>query len=602
MKVKSHYLILILFMLLAFFMFYGNLETQHFLPKFFDYENKLQDTMLQWKQEKIDSRIAIIAIDDQSLNDLGAWPWSRGYHAQLIDMLSQSKAAAIAFDIEFFGNSEDPDADAALAEMAGSAGNVIVASQGEFGSSTKAGQLAAQQYFEPFDALKSAASVGHINVIPDNDGIVRYFLSNFTYKDPASGSTRNIDCFDLQVLRQYYKSIGKPCPVLNLPKDAWNRVYIDYAGGPGSYEVIPYSQLLDGTVSADILKDKIVLVGPYTVGMTDTFYTSIDKTAPMYGVEIHANIIQALLHKDFKRFTAFPLNLLILAAFGLAGYFACKKLPPVLSLAVTAAASALYIFIARLVYINDYILTILYPLAFIFSIYFIMLAYRYIEELLERRRITGIFGRYVAPQVVSQILKGGEEGLQLGGARREISALFVDIRGFTPMSEKAQPEEVVNILNDYLDLCARSIFQYGGTLDKFIGDATMAIFNAPLDLEEHALMAVKTAWAMKQGSVALQQKLEEKYGRSVQFGIGVNTGPAVVGNIGSRTRMDYTAIGDTVNTAARLESNAKPGQILLSQATYDLVKDKIKATFLGEINVKGKTQGITVYQMEGVVE
>jgi adenylate cyclase len=229
-----------------------------------------------------------------------------------------------------------------------------------------------------------------------------------------------------------------------------------------------------------------------------------------------------------------------------------------------------------------------------------MLAYKYLDELLERRRVTSIFGRYVAPQVVTELLKGGEESQQLGGTRKEITVLFVDIRGFTPMSEKAQPEEVVAILNDYLDLCARSIFKYGGTLDKFIGDATMAIFNAPMNLEDHALKAVQTAWAMKEGAESLRISLEERFGHSVQFGIGINTGYAIVGNIGSKSRMDYTAIGDTVNTSARLESNAKAGQILLSQATYELVKDKIKASYLGEISVKGKTQGIQVYQLEGV--
>lgn len=127
-------------------------------------------------------------------------------------------------------------------------------------------------------------------------------------------------------------------------------------------------------------------------------------------------------------------------------------------------------------------MTLLYPMALVVVLYLIMLAYRYIEEYLERRRITRVFGRYVAPQIVDHILKGGEESLKLGGTRREITALFVDIRGFTPMYEKIQPEQVVEILNDYLNLTASSIFKYGGTLDKFIGDATMAIFNAPLDL------------------------------------------------------------------------------------------------------------------------
>jgi adenylate cyclase len=251
-------------------------------------------------------------------------------------------------------------------------------------------------------------------------------------------------------------------------------------------------------------------------------------------------------------------------------------------------------------YNSGFVLNIIYPIISTSVIYLVLLIYRYIDELMERKRVTDVFGRYVAPQVVQEILNTGKENLRLGGNRKEITALFVDIRGFTPLSEKATPEEVVGILNEYLNLCAEAIFKYEGTLDKFIGDATMAIFNAPLDLKDHAFRAVQTAWAMKEGSVKLQGIIQEKFGKNVRFGIGINTGQAVVGNIGAEIRMDYTAIGDTVNTAARLESNAKPGQILMSKTTYDLVKDRVKAEYLGEIKVKGKSDGIPVYQLDGI--
>lgn len=258
--------------------------------------------------------------------------------------------------------------------------------------------------------------------------------------------------------------------------------------------------------------------------------------------------------------------------------------------------------VSVLLYNKGCILPVIYPVALYFSIYVISLGYRYISELFERKRITSVFGRYVAPQVVNEIIEGGEQALKLGGSRRNITVLFVDIRGFTPLSEKAEPEEVVAILNEYLTLCAQSIFKFDGTLDKFIGDATMALFNAPLDLEDHAYKAVQAAWVMKQGAEPLKNKLEEKFGKVVQFGIGINTGDAVVGNIGADFRMDYTAIGDTVNTAARLESNAEPGQILLSESTYELVKDRVNAAYMGVYSMKGKAQGIAVYQLDGVKE
>ena len=158
----------------------------------------------------------------------------------------------------------------------------------------------------------------------------------------------------------------------------------------------------------------------------------------------------------------------------------------------------------------------------------------------------------------------------------------------------------MEILNEYLSLTTNSIFQNGGTLDKFVGDATMAVFNAPFDLEDYIYKAVCTARDMKAGADAIAEKFEKRFGKSVGFGIGVNCGNAVVGNIGCDFRMDYTAIGDTVNTAARLESNAKRGQILISKEVYEAVKDRVEVTPIGEIPLKGKTQGVFVYQLDEV--
>ena len=169
------------------------------------------------------------------------------------------------------------------------------------------------------------------------------------------------------------------------------------------------------------------------------------------------------------------------------------------------------------------------------------------------------------------------------------------------MSENLEPEQVVGILNEYLALTTKSIFANKGTLDKFIGDATMAVFNAPFDLDDYIYRAVCTARDIAAGSAQLQEKLTKQFGKSISFGIGVNCGRAVVGNIGCDFRMDYTAIGDTVNTAARLESNAKPGQILISSDAYEAVKDRVEVTEVGVIPLKGKSNGVFVYQLDKVL-
>ncbi|MDO4501035.1 MAG: adenylate/guanylate cyclase domain-containing protein [Erysipelotrichaceae bacterium] len=234
-------------------------------------------------------------------------------------------------------------------------------------------------------------------------------------------------------------------------------------------------------------------------------------------------------------------------------------------------------------------------------IYAYNLVIKYLSEVLKKRKILSAFKKYVAPQVVEEISKKGEFNIVLGGEKRDIAVLFVDIRGFTPMSEGLKPEEVVEILNEYLNLTTNAIFKNKGTLDKYIGDATMAVFNAPIDLDDYVYRAVLTALDIAKGSEALHQKLMDRFGKSVSFGIGVNCGDAVVGNIGCDFRMDYTAIGDTVNTAARLESNAKPSQILISEEVKKRLEGRIKVTEIGYIPLKGKSKEICVYQLDDVL-
>ena len=270
--------------------------------------------------------------------------------------------------------------------------------------------------------------------------------------------------------------------------------------------------------------------------------------------------------------------------------------------AILAAAVIAVIFvIGKLCYARGIQIRVIEPVLVILALYLIHLAAGYIAEALKRRRILSAFQKYVAPQVVREVAEKGNYEIRLGGEKRHVAVLFVDIRGFTPMSEGLQPEQVVEILNEYLSLTTNSIFKNNGTLDKFIGDATMAVFNAPFDLDDYIYRAVCTARDIAAGSAELEKKLMERFGRTVSFGIGVNCGDAVVGNIGCDFRMDYTAIGDTVNTAARLESNAKRGQILISQAVYDAVKDRVRVTDVGVIPLKGKSQEVYVYQVDEVM-
>ncbi|MER2108878.1 MAG: adenylate/guanylate cyclase domain-containing protein [Solibacillus sp.] len=584
MKIKLAYIFAIITCLFMFFIYNQS---------FHNVELQLQDALMQQERD-IDYRVAILAIDDESLHAIGQWPWPRDVHAKVIRELADS-AAVVGFDITFPLASEDPTNDEALITAVGAADNVVLARYGMFDKYAQLGMIEAIGLSDPFPALRDAgAALGHLNTFPDEDGVVRSALLRFSHQGQL------VEHFSYVIAQQYAEKMGE---TLTFDEAALNKIqqfHINYAGGPGQFEVIPYSMVYNGDIPADYFEDRIVLVGPYTVGIKDDFFTPMDKKQSMYGVEIHANIIQNLLEENFKKELGWYWNTVILIAMSILAYTICRMKSPVLSLAILAVVATSFTFGAKFVYDAGFILAVSYVLLLLAVLYISAVAYNYLTELAERKRITSIFGRYVAPQVVNEILENGEDGLKLGGSRKDVTILFVDIRGFTTLSERVEPEEIVEILNEYLDLTANCVFDYGGTLDKFIGDATMAIYNAPLPLEEHALQAVRSAWAMKEKSIALQQQLEERFGKSVQFGIGIHSGAAVIGNIGSKTRMDYTAIGDTVNTAARLESNSKPGQIIISETVYEQVKDHIVVHSLGEIHVKGKVQGILIYEVVGM--
>jgi adenylate cyclase len=221
------------------------------------------------------------------------------------------------------------------------------------------------------------------------------------------------------------------------------------------------------------------------------------------------------------------------------------------------------------------------------------------RSLREKEMIKRAFTRYVAREVVEEILKDPER-LVLTGERREVTVLFCDVRGFTPLSERLSPEEVVSLLNDFYTLMIETTFKHDGTLDKFMGDAVMAVFGAPIAHPDHSARAVQTALAMRAGIVGLNEKRAREGKEGVAIGIGVSAGEAVAGTVGTADRMEYTVIGDSVNLAARLESNAKPGQILISQRTWDLVRDVVEVRALGAIKVKGKEEQVEVYEVLGL--
>lgn len=550
-----------------------------------------------------DSRIFILAIDDKTLQEYGAMnQWSRDISTQVVKTLNQSeevRPAVIAFDIMYIEQTV-PEVDVDFATACAEAGNVVTAFNLQFKEQPEMdenGRITFNQFYVeeadfPFEALKEGADYGYANTVVDTDGYVRRFKLATEYEGETYYSLA------AQTYLKYMETMGEEAVLPTLEDD--NLVPFQYACQSGGYSVISLCDVLDGSVNPAIFNQGIVFVGAYATGLLDSYAPAISHGTQMYGVEVQANITDALLNGRTQQEVSHGTYAIVAAVLVGIYFFISQKLKLVPSTMIMVILAAGSIVVTKTTYGAGYILPVLVlPLMLVVG-YLINMALGYIAEIKRRRQIISVFKQYMAPQIVEEISKKKDFKVELGGQKRHIAVLFVDIRGFTTMSEALKPEEVVEILNEYLSLTTASIFNNKGTLDKFVGDATMAVFNAPLDLDDYIFRAVKTAWDMKAGSEALAEKFEARFGKSVAFGIGVNCGDAVVGNIGCEFRMDYTAIGDTVNTAARLESNAKRGQILISQAVYENVKDRVEATPIGEIPLKGKEQGVFVYQVDEV--
>lgn len=559
---------------------------------------------LNQRESVTNKKIYIIGIDDKTLEQYGPVnTWSREIPAKLVTLLNGAdgvRPAVIGFDV-IYSEEADRKADDAFARVCGEAGNVVAAMSFSFKEQPERGadgRIVYNPYhvdyvIEPYDSLKKEVLRGFANTFVDTDGYVRQAMAYLDYEGERVYSLSS------QVYKIYQESRGEKA-VFPAVYGRNNRFYFTYSAKTGGYSVVSMADVLDGTVDPAVFRDAVVLVGAYAVGMQDSYMPAIAHNSQMYGVEIHANIIEALLEGK----TQLPVSpfLYALAAAFLCGafYVFSEKLRMLYSTILLAALTVSDLVFVKVMYQNGRIVpTILLPICLL-VIWLVQLGRGYLAEIMRRRRVVGVFKQYVAPQVVDKISKDKDFELVLGGENRHIAVLFVDIRGFTTMSESLKPEEVVEILNEYLGLTTQAIFDHGGTLDKFVGDATMAVFNAPFDLDDYIFRAVLTAWDMQAGAERIAEKFRERYGKTVSFGIGVNCGNAVVGNIGCDFRMDYTAIGDTVNTAARLESNARPGQILISAEVYEAVKNRVDVTPIGEIPLKGKSNGVFVYQVDRV--
>ncbi len=555
-----------------------------------------------------DGEIVVIGMDQRAIDAFGPMPWPRDVMAQAIEYLNNADPdnapAVIGIDVLYVGASADADADAYLAEVAAMGENVVVASAATFDSRlVKDGDAfymddrTVVAWDGPYPDLADVTDTGHINQMMDSDGVLRHAL--LWIDVPGEG---RVYSFARVIYERWCEAVGVEPD--DAPETGDGFFYLPITGEPGDYyEDVSIADLVEGTVAPDYFGGKIVLIGPYTLGMQDQYLTSVDHASPMYGVEFQANVIDAFRGGFLPREADEKAQLIALFALCALALFLFLDRRVRAALPLWLALAGGWIAACLIAYRMGAILHVLWVPLGVTILFIASVIVNYIHTAREKHQIQNTFGHYIDPAIMRQLLDQGASALELGGRLCDIAVLFVDVRGFTSMSESLDPPTVVEIVNRYLTLTTECIMKNHGTLDKFVGDCTMAFWNAPVEQEDSVYLACRAALDMVEGSKALGDELMEKYGRTVSFGIGVNWGSAVIGNIGAPKRMDYTAIGDTVNTASRLESNAPGGTILISRAVADVLGDRAEVTSLGDsIKLKGKAEGFEILTLDALKE
>jgi adenylate cyclase len=549
--------------------------------------------------------IVIAGIDDKTLETYGRWAdWPRSLHAQAIDNLSQAGAKVIGFDIIFTDISPDDDM---LATAMAEADNVVLAAVGTQPVSQAGSEITYDSFLLPVDTLEQAASsIGHANVVPDGDGTVRQLplivKSNSGQVYPSLTLSVLHRLFSMPLPQKYTLENGAVNLLArDIPVDTSYRLRINFSADNERRPYVSYGDIISGNFDPLLVKNKIVLIGMTATGEPDTWAvpTSASKIP---GVFIHAGAMDTILTQRFLRESGIIITMMIMlllvgiTAFALPRCGTRHWRDIAKGVGITVGLFIACLVGGFLAFDRGYILGLFYPLLLLPVVYIGNIVYIVVTEQSDKRFVKELFGRYISPQISKEIVSRADAGnLRLGGEQREVSVFFADIRGFTRISEQLSPEAVMQMLNAYLSVVADAVVQHDGIVNKFVGDSIMAVWNAPQSQPDHALLAVKAAWGAQQKLAELRQR--ENRPLPVQIGIGINTGVAVAGNVGSAGRSEYTVIGDSINTASRICSSTPGNEVWIGPETYNQTKDYIETEKLEPQQVKGKAAPITVYRV-----
>ena len=574
------------------------------------------------------SQIINIAIDENSLSKVGRWPWNRNLYGNIFEYVKDAKV--IVFD-SVITSSDNIQSDKKFFSRLKKMDNIILGTffcnkeqnstinMTPFAVDIQNGKqmrLIEYQYYAnlPEDLVKNAHAIGSVSTLPDNDGVIRklspIFRHNKTFY-PSVGIKAAMKYKNINSLA--YKNNTLILGDITIPLDKTNsEVYLQwYKPSKQNVNFITHktysaSDILDSynkmkkgekpPIPQEEFKDKIIIVGATAYALNDIKKTPIGVDYP--GLEIQATFIDNIINNDFMKKTSLALNLIVLAVLVILTVHTAKQLPIIYSLLTLITIILGWFYIAKNIFFaNGYIIDVITPLSFVLLAYSLTFVYKYFLAGRSRNNLKNVMSKYISKSVMKDVLKN--ETAELGGKRAYVSVLFADIRQFTSISEVYTPEEVSSLLNEYFSLIAPIIDKYNGTLNKFMGDAVMAIFGAPIEDENHAKNAVLCAEEILLEVKKLNYKWKISNKPEIRIGVAINTGYVFIGNIGSKDRMEFTVIGDSVNIASRIESlnRVYNTSFLISSSTYEKVKDIVNTIKIRDVSIKGRISSVTIHEV-----
>jgi len=627
------------------------------------YELELKYLDIRFSNKKIvdikdKADVIILGISQEDYDQIPApfnsWPWPRSYFAKVINNLKAAGVKGVGLDVIMPNDDRfSPKNDELLKDAILESGNVVVAGNIDIEAEAILERenyrirQDSYNYRNKFYAVDS--SIGIVQIGSDEDGIYRRY-------EPFVISEVNetiLPTFSFALLNKYFGL--KPNYITRItesyfelgdrkiPRYDKSSMIINFYGPNGTFEYINFSYVLDdkefktfdelfyetelntwddeftGLLQSGKFKDKIVLIGstlPEDQDFLPISYSQGKRKGDnqMWGVEIHANAIQNVIWNDFLIKESIMIEVIVIFLFSFIAFYAFlffkinKKInliwAEVINLSLLSILFVSLYFLGIYLFVEqNYIITIISPAVTLIVAYFSTTAYHVIKVRKHSAMIKGMFGQYVSKSLVNELLNNPEK-LSLGGVKKNITIMFSDIEGFTSISEKMEPEELVVFINKYLSIMTSIVLKHRGTLDKYLGDSLMAFWGAPLNVENKELQSCRTAILMQKKMNELKSGFSSDAARKVRTRIGINSADVVVGNIGGAERFDYTVMGDGVNLTSRLESANKiyGTSIMISETTYSKVKDKVLVRVIDKIVVKGKTKSITVYELLGLKE